>query len=512
MRKYNEKILVFFVLLFTLCLFIKGSWAGSSLSDSISPSINESILTANQCAPIIEKPNDDLGKKLPLWAILPFVGILLSIAIFPLAAPHFWNHHYPKVAASWAVVFAAPFIYFYHNHAVYEILHIYFVDYFPFIIMLWSLFTISGGIVLKGNLTGTPCVNTILLLVGTLIASWVGTTGASMIMIRPVLRANAHRRKKAHIICFFIFLVANIGGSLTPLGDPPLFLGFLHGVPFFWTLKLLPEMLFASSLLLILFFFIDRYYYRREPLKVSMGTNKEKSPIRLEGWHNFFFLAGVVGAILLSGIMKWGEITILDIAIPKQNLLRDLLMISMGILSLLFTKKELRQENEFSWEPIKEVAYLFAGIFMTIIPALAILKAGSEGGFAFLINAVKTPYHYYWITGGLSSFLDNAPTYLTFFNSALGKLQIPEHLVGQILIGKGNDSFINQEFISFLKAISVGAVFMGANTYIGNAPNFMVKSIAEEAGVGMPSFFGYMFKYSIPILIPLFIIVTFVFF
>jgi Na+/H+ antiporter NhaD/arsenite permease-like protein len=386
------------------------------------------------------------------------------------------------------------------------------VDYFPFIIMLWALFTIAGGIVLKGNLTGTPLSNTILLTVGTLIASWVGTTGASMIMIRPVLRANASRRKKAHIVCFFIFLVANIGGSLTPLGDPPLFLGFLHGVPFFWTLKLLPEMLFASSILLGIFFLVDRYYYRREPHEVSMGNHREKVPIHLKGWHNFFFLAGVVGAILLSGIMKWGETTIFGIAIQKQNILRDLLMIGMGMLSLRFTKKQLRKANEFSWEPIKEVAYLFAGIFMTIIPALAILKAGSEGAFAFLVNAVKEPYHYYWISGGLSSFLDNAPTYLTFFNSALGKLQIPEQMVGQILLGGGGDCFVYQEFISFLKAISVGSVFMGANTYIGNAPNFMVKSIAEEAGVGMPSFFGYMFKYSIPILIPLFIMVTFVFF
>ncbi len=396
------------------------------MSGSASPTVSEATVAANQCAPIIEKPSDDLGKKLPLWAILPFVGILLSIAIFPLAAPHFWHHHYPKVAAFWAVVFAAPFIYFFHNQAVYEILHIYFVDYFPFIIVLWSLFTIAGGIVLKGNLTGTPLSNTVLLTLGTLIASWVGTTGASMIMIRPVLRANAHRRKKAHIICFFIFLVANIGGSLTPLGDPPLFLGFLHGVPFFWTLKLLPEMLFASTLLLIVFFLVDRYYYQREPHEVFMDKNSKKVPIHFEGWHNFFFLTGVVGAILLSGIMKWGEINILGIAIPKQNLLRDLLMISMGILSLLFTKKELRQTNQFSWEPIKEVAYLFAGIFMTIVPALAILKAGSEGAFAFLVNAVKEPYHYFWLSGGLSSFLDNAPTYLTFFNSALGKLQFPE--------------------------------------------------------------------------------------
>jgi Na+/H+ antiporter NhaD and related arsenite permeases len=271
-------------------------------------------------------------------------------------------------------------------------------------------------------------------------------------------------------------------------------------------------MLFASGLLLILFFFIDRFYYRREPHKETLVTNNEKVSIGLKGWHNFFFLAGVIVAILLSGIMKWGEINILGIAIPKQNLLRDLLMISMGILSLLFTKKRLRQVNEFSWEPIREVAYLFAVIFMTIIPALAILKAGSDGGFAFLVDAVKEPYHYYWITGVLSSFLDNAPTYLTFFNSALGKLQIPEPMIRQILLGGGGDSFINQEFVLFLKAISVGAVFMGANTYIGNAPNFMVKSIAEEAGVGMPSFFGYMFKYSIPILIPLFIIVTFIFF
>jgi Na+/H+ antiporter NhaD/arsenite permease-like protein len=271
-------------------------------------------------------------------------------------------------------------------------------------------------------------------------------------------------------------------------------------------------MLFASSLLLILFFFIDRFYYRREPHNETLVTDNEKVPIGLEGWHNFFFLAGVVGAILLSGILKWEEISIFTISIPKQNLLRDFMMIVMGVLSLLTTKKALRETNEFSWEAIKEVAYLFAGIFMTIIPALAIFKAGNEGAFVLLINAVKEPSHYFWITGGLSSLLDNAPTYLAFYNSLLGKFQISEPLVGQILHGNGNDSFINQEFISFLKAISVGATFMGANTYIGNAPNFMVKSIAEEAGVGMPSFFGYMFKYSIPILIPLFIMVTFVFF
>jgi len=509
-----KKILVsFFVLIFTLGLFVECSWAGLSLNGSSSHSGNETTVVAHQGAAKIAKHSDDLGKKLPLWAILPFVGILLSIAIFPLVAPHFWHLHYPKVAAFWALLFAIPFVYFYHSAAMHKILDIFIVDYIPFMIMLWALFTIAGGIVLTGNLQGRPMVNTILLLVGTVMASWVGTTGASMIMIRPVLRANASRRKKAHVICFFIFLVANIGGSLTPLGDPPLFLGFLHGVPFFWTLfNLYPHLLFSSSILLILFYFIDRFYYRREPDKETLVTNNEKASIGLKGWHNFFFLYGVVGAILLSGILKWEAITIFSISIPKQNLLRDFLMIGMGALSLLTTKKVLRETNEFSWEPIKEVAYLFAGIFMTIIPALAILKAGSEGAFAFLVNAVKEPYHYYWLSGGLSSFLDNAPTYLTFFNSALGKLQLPEAMVHQVLLGSGANIPVNQEFISFLKAISIGSVFMGANTYIGNAPNFMVKSIAEEAGVAMPSFFGYMFKYSIPILIPLFIMVTFVFF
>jgi len=509
----KKTLVVFFVLFFTLGLFNGGSWAGSSLSGSSSHSGNETTAPANQCPEKIAQHSEELGKKLPLWAILPFVGILLSIAIFPLVAPLFWHHHYPKVAAFWALLFAIPFLYFYHSAAMHKILDIFIVDYIPFIIMLWALFTIAGGIVLTGNLQGRPIINTLLLLVGTLMASWVGTTGASMIMIRPVLRANASRRKKAHVICFFIFLVANIGGSLTPLGDPPLFLGFLHGVPFFWTLfNLYPHMIFASSILLILFYFIDSFYYRREPHKETLVTNNEKVSIGLKGWHNFFFLAGVVGAILLSGILKWEEITIFSISIPKQNLLRDFMMIVMGALSLLTTKKALRATNEFSWEPIKEVAYLFAGIFMTIIPALAILKAGSEGAFAFLVNAVKEPYHYYWLSGGLSSFLDNAPTYLTFFNSALGKLQLPERMVHQVLLGCGTDIPVNQEFISFLKAISIGSVFMGANTYIGNAPNFMVKSIAEEAGIAMPSFFGYMFKYSIPILIPLFIIVTFVFF
>jgi len=322
-----------------------------------------------------------------------------------------------------------------------------------------------------------------------------------------LLRANASRVKKMHVVIFFIFLVSNIGGSLTPLGDPPLFLGFLHSVPFFWTFSLLPHMGFVSLCLLVLFYFVDRHFYRKESKDGSNDADviETTEPIKVEGLYNLLFLGGVVGSVLMSGTVKLGEVNVLGVPMEIQNILRDSLMILMGVLSLVVTPGKLREDNEFTWFPIKEVAYLFAGIFMTIIPALAILRAGSEGALAFLLAAVQEPVHYFWITGTLSSFLDNAPTYLTFFNSALGKFfaGMPEaQAVGQL---------ISQKEI-FLKAISAGAVFMGANTYIGNAPNFMVKSIAEEAGIPMPSFFGYMFKWSIPILIPLFVIVTLIFF
>jgi Na+/H+ antiporter NhaD/arsenite permease-like protein len=449
-----------------------------------------------------------LGTELPLWSAIPFVGILLSIAVFPLIAPHFWHHHFPKISAAWALIFAIPFLIVYKGQAVYEILHIYLVDYIPFIILLWGLFTISGGIYVKGTLKGTPILNTFLILIGTALASWVGTTGAAMIMIRPLLRANADRKHKVHLIIFFIFLVANIGGTLTPLGDPPLFLGFLHGVSFFWTLGLLPELIVVSIILLIMFYIWDTILYRKEGL--SAQTSTEKTPIKIEGAFNFIFLLGVVGGVLFSGIAQLGEVTILGVHMFIQSICRDVWIIIMGLLSLKFTAKAIREENEFSWFPIQEVAYLFAGIFMTIIPALAILKAGEHGAMAALIQAVETPKHFFWVTGTLSSFLDNAPTYLTFFNTALGKLGITEPAIREAFAA-GTISTSFPEFEKLLIGISLGAVFMGANTYIGNAPNFMVKSIAEEAGIKMPSFFGYMFKYSIPILIPVFIIVVLIF-
>ena len=455
------------------------------------------------------------GAKLPIWSIIPFVGILLSIAIFPLVFDsHFLVHHGGKMSLVWALIFAVPYLIAFRGAAFYDILHIYLIDYIPFIILLWGLFTVAGGILVRGTLRGTPIVNTLLLLIGTAIASWVGTTGASMLLIRPLIRANEYRRSKVHLVIFFIFLVSNIGGSLTPLGDPPLFLGFLHGVPFFWTTTaLFPHMVFISVILIALFFVIDTIMFKREGGVVpDDGTNE---PIRVDGLFNLVFLFGIVAAVLMSGTYKWGEVNVLGVHVYWQNIARDVLIVVMGLLSLKFTpfSGELRQANEFSWEPIEEVAKVFAGIFMTIIPALAILKAGDKGDLSGLIGAMKEPVHYFWITGILSSFLDNAPTYLTFFNTALGKLELTAEpdivIVPQIISGQlaGPQHL---EFIELLTAISVGAVFMGANTYIGNAPNFMVKAIAEQSGIRMPSFFGYML-WSVVILFPLFVIVTFVF-
>ncbi|MCE5212185.1 MAG: sodium:proton antiporter [Deltaproteobacteria bacterium] len=440
---------------------------------------------------------------MPLWWILPFAGILLSIALMPLFLPHFWHHHFPKVSAFWALVLAIPFMYYFRDVAVYEIAHIFMIDYIPFIILLWALYTVSGGIYIQGTLKGTPAVNTLILLVGTFLASVIGTTGASILLIRPILRSNAWRVHKAHTVVFFIFLVSNIGGALTPLGDPPLFLGFLHGVPFFWTMHILPEMAFASAVLLALYFILDSYYYKKE-IKTD-APDAAPEPIKIEGSCNFIFMAVILAAVLFSGTVKLGEVDIAGIHQTIENLIKDAVLILMGILSLVLTRKEVRQGNDFSWAPILEVAYLFAGIFITIIPALAILKAGEQGALAWLVKSVNTPTHYFWATGILSSFLDNAPTYLTFFNSALAKFYpgVPE---------AGAVAGLIVENIPHLAAISAGAVFMGANTYIGNAPNFMMKSIAEEAGVKMPSFFGYMFKYSIPILVVLFIVITFIFF
>ena len=446
----------------------------------------------------------NLGEILSLYSTIPFIGILLSIALFPLFAPEFWHHHFGKVSAFWAAVIAVPLLVTYKGAALHSFLHILIADYIPFIILLWGLFTVSGGILLRGTLRGTPVVNTIMIIIGTVLASWMGTTGAAMLLIRPFLKANNHRKERAFMVVFFIFLVANIGGALTPVGDPPLFLGFLHGVPFFWTFHILPHMVFAVLILLALYFAMDTFYYRREGITREIDK-EEKEPLRLVGSYNFIFLAGIVGSVIFSGVVDWGEVRTLGITRSVQEWVRDFFIIAMGILSLVVTPKNIREDNEFTWFPIKEVAYLFAGIFVTMTPCLLLLLAGTKGELGFIIGAVKEPFHYFWITGTLSSFLDNAPTYLTFFSSALGKFYagLPETMAVSKLIAENP---------IYLMAISAGAVFFGANTYIGNAPNFMVRSIAEEAGTPMPSFFGYMLKYSMVFLVPTFVLVTLIFF
>jgi Na+/H+ antiporter NhaD/arsenite permease-like protein len=535
------------------------------------------------------------GAKLPLWGVIPFVGMLLSIAIVPLINFHFWEHNYGKFSLAWILIFSIPFLIGYKGDGWYEIVHIVLLDYVPFIILLTALYTCAGGICLKGSLRGTPVVNTVMIAIGTALASWMGTTGAAMLLIRPLLRANAWRTHRVHIVVFFIFLVANIGGSLTPLGDPPLFLGFLKGIDFFWTLALFPAMLPVAILLLILFFIFDTLMFRKEGTPPDDG---EKQPLRLEGTFNFVLIACIIGAILLSKSLAGGPlkdhsvaekiapqikiseekmasaktdleayvsahendatikfdtsnheyyelrknhlhavaevnslraqqshdenrgISIFGVAVPYFNLVRDGLMILIAIVSLLYTpmyktvkdghghsapdpsqlETNVRAANRFTWEPILEVAKLFIGIFICMIPALKILQAGIDGKLSSVVLAVQTTTNdpvnsmYFWFTGVLSSFLDNAPTYVVFFNTAGGD---PTSLMGPMA--------------QTLLAISCGAVFMGANTYIGNAPNFMVKSLAEENGVRMPSFFGYM-VWSVGILVPVFVIVTFVFF
>jgi Na+/H+ antiporter NhaD/arsenite permease-like protein len=449
-------------------------------------------------------PHISLGEALPLWSCIPFAGMLLSIALMPLALPNFWHHHYGKVSVFWAATMGVPFVIAFGGVAVHEIVHIILADYIPFIILLWSLYTVSGGILLRGSLRGTPAVNTLMLMVGTVIASWMGTTGAAMLLIRPFLRANHFRKNRSFMVVFFIFLVANVGGCLTPLGDPPLFLGFLHGVSFFWTLKILPHMLLAAGVLLTAYFILDSYYYRKEGAK-DRPSKGPKEPLKLEGTHNFLFLAGIVGAVLMSGVAHWGEVNTIGVHRAIQDWARDGLLIAIGALSLLTTRVEVREDNNFTWAPIIEVALLFIGIFITMLPCLLILKAGPNGAMAVLITAVNQPAHYFWAAGALSAFLDNAPTYLTFFSTALGSFYpgVPEVVSVKHLMG---------DLPNYLAAVSAGSVFFGACSYIGNAPNFMVRSIAEEAGTRMPSFFGYILKYALVFLIPSFAVVTLVFF
>lgn len=453
-------------------------------------------------APGLALAADFDGSRLsPLWGV-PFAGLLLSIAVLPLLAPSFWHHHFGKVSAAWTLAFFLPFAFMFGPAlAGTSLVHALVAEYIPFIILLTALFTVAGGIFIRGNLHGSPMLNAGLLLIGAVLASFMGTTGASMLMIRPLIRANDNRKHSAHIIVFFIFIVSNAGGSLTPLGDPPLFLGFLKGVDFFWTVKhIFPETLFLIGSLLAIFYVLDSWYYKKEGVQPVDPTPDTKR-LGFDGGLNFVLLVCVAGLVLLSGI--WKSTVAFDVfgtEVGLPGLVRDAGLIAITFLSLKITADKVHEDNQFSWGPMAEVAKLFAGIFLTIIPVIAMLKAGTSGPFGAVVSAVTRPdgqpdpAMYFWASGALSSFLDNAPTYLVFFNTA-----------------GGDPAVLMTTLAPTLAAISAGAVFMGANTYIGNAPNLMVKAIAEDRGVKMPSFFGYM-AWSGAVLIPLFILMTFIWF
>ncbi len=416
-----------------------------------------------------------------------------------------WHHHFGKITAGWALVFLIPFAAYFGIHAAWvNLVHALLAEYVPFVILLTALYVVAGGIYIRGSLQGTPGLNTAILAIGAVLASFMGTTGASMLLIRPLIRANAQRSRVVHVIVFFIFIVSNAGGSLTPLGDPPLFLGFLKGVPFAWTLQhIWMDTLFLVGILLLAFFLLDHWMLRQEagrgqPAPVDTGTRER---LGFDGKLNFLLLAAVVALVLMSGV--WQSSVVFDIAgtqVGLPGLVRDFGLVLVTVVSLAITARGVHEANQFGWDPMFEVAKLFAGIFLTIIPVIAMLKAGTEGPFGAIVRAVTNPdgspnpAMYFWATGVLSSFLDNAPTYLVFFNTAGGDV-----------------AHLTTEMATTLAAISAGAVFMGANTYIGNAPNMMVKAIAEDRGVRMPSFFGYMF-WSGGILIPLFVVMTFIFF
>ena len=457
-------------------------------------------------APTLAQAADLDGSRFSAWWGLPFAGMLLSIAMLPLLTPIFWHHHFGKVAAGWSLAFLLPFAAVYGAGAMgAAFAHALLAEYLPFIILLTALFTAAGGIYIRGNLRGSPGLNTALMAIGAVLASFMGTTGASMLLIRPLISANDDRKHCAHVVVFFIFIVSNAGGSLTPLGDPPLFLGFLKGIEFFWTMKhIFPQTLFLVGSLLAVFYALDTRMIRREgvrPVDPTPTSGRGAERLGLDGAVNLVPLLMIMGLVLTSGVWKPGvAFDVFGTEVPLQQLVRDGALLAVIALSLAITPQAVRAANQFSWAPMQEVAKLFIGIFLTMVPVLAMLKAGEAGAFAAVARAVTgadgqpLPWAYFWFSGVLSSFLDNAPTYLVFFNLAGGDPQV-----------------LMTTLAPTLAAISAGSVFMGANTYIGNAPNFMVKAIAEDRGVRMPSFFGYML-WSGAVLLPLFVVMTFIWF
>lgn len=445
---------------------------------------------------------------IPLWLCIPFAGILLSIAVFPLVKGEWWEEHQPIVVALWSVLFLIPFATMYgYDAAIETVLECIVNDYLTFIVLLFGLFCVAGNITLEGDLAGSPRINVALLLFGTLLSSWVGTTGASMLMVRPMIKMNSWRKRKRHIMVFFIFLISNIGGSLTPIGDPPLLMGFARGVPFFWSIRLLPAMLLNAAVLLFVFYHLDMRAYRQD---IAEGRkpdiSKPGTEINIRGLHNLIFLVMIVAAVILSGVLpnqpmfqnQLGEVRGIHIfghvSLTYPALIEIVIILLAALLSFKTSNPSIRTANHFTWGPIKEVAVLFVGIFVTMQPALMLLKQyGPNLG-------LDTPFGMFWATGALSSFLDNTPTYLVFLTTA-----------GTLAFQSGVATSLGTIPAQMLAAISCGAVFMGANTYIGNAPNFMVKSISDENGIHMPSFFGYI-GWSALFLLPVFLLDSLIFF
>lgn len=439
---------------------------------------------------------------------LPFVGLLLCIALFPIFKAEWWDKYKGIAVAFWIIVFAILFTI--HNSlfgTAESVLESFFGDYVTFIVLLFGLYCVAGNISFDGDLAGSPGVNTALLIIGTFLSSIIGTTGSSMLMVRPIIKMNSWRRHKSHIMIFFIFMISNLGGALTPMGDPPLLMGFMRGVPFFWSLNLFPVFIFNVIVLSIIFYLIDRKRYRRDLARGRRpDLSKPGTEIKFSGLHNLIFLVMIVVAVILSGVLPTlpafqnaeGEVLGLhilgEVTFTYPAIIECVIILLAALLSFKTTKKEIRERNHFTWGAIEEVAILFIGIFITMAPALTLLKAvGPDLG-------LTKPLQMFWTTGALSSFLDNTPTYLVFLTAA-----------GTLGYQAGIATTVGTIPTHMLLAISCGAVFMGANTYIGNAPNFMIKSISDENGIRMPSFFGYM-KWSIGILIPVFILDTLVFF
>lgn len=453
---------------------------------------------------VAEHAPELIGESLsPLWA-LPFLGMILSIAIFPLVLPDFWGKHFGKVSLAWALIVLVGLAFAQGvSVSAYSLILVMFEQFLPFILLLLSLFTITGGIKLKGQLAGSPTINTSILFVGAILASILGTTGAAVLLIRPLLSANEWRKHKLHTILFFIFIVGNIGGTLTPLGNPPVLMGFISKIPFFWpTVNLFAPTALATAILLVMYFIVDTILHKRE----TATPPPSSTSISFDGKWNFLLLIGVVAAVMVSSMDLGVAFTLHYVHMPVGTLIELLAFGLITYLSVRITSKAVRESNNFTWHPILEVGKIFAAIFVCMAPLIAMLRAGADGPMSFIIQSLSsegTPLNgmYYWLSGGLSAFLDSAPAYLVFFNTAAAPAAAA---------GLEPHTFMLTVLPNTLIAITAGASFMGAISYIGNAPNMMIKAIAEENGIKMPSFFGYV-GWAILVLVPVFLLIQYIF-